>query len=232
MGAWICEASEGGAGAAAAKRKDGLSFRSSGIAERMSRCIPSRRWTRNTATVAIFEALLGPLPRNTVRHSSRNTSAVGQSGQETAGREQRRVGGNISDAAPRLGPARPARSNLIRVLGQQDVTRTRSPRSRFGVRLVRFPSGNLACARNRCESEKGVAGKEQRWGGHSDAAPYPEMLGRRRTQAGEIIRTDSQRNVSRGNRVGWAIFRGRAPHPILKFFGAPRPSGWDPSVAT
>ena len=25
-----------------------------------------------------------------------------------------------------------------------------------------------------------------------------------------IIRADSRRNVSRGNRVGWAIFRGRA----------------------
>ena len=92
MGAWICEASEGGAGAAAAKRKDELSFRSSGIAERMSRCIP----------VAIFEALLGPLPRNTVRHSSRNASAVGQSGQETAGREQRRVGGTSPTLLPGL----------------------------------------------------------------------------------------------------------------------------------
>ena len=54
-------------------------------------------------------------------------------------------GENISDIAPWLDPARPARLNLIRVLGQQDFTRTHSPRSRFGVRLVRFPSGNLAC---------------------------------------------------------------------------------------
>jgi hypothetical protein len=35
----------------------------------------------------IFEALLWPLLRNTVRHSSRNTAAVGQSGQEIAGAE-------------------------------------------------------------------------------------------------------------------------------------------------
>ena len=31
-------------------------------------------------------------------------------------------GENISDIAPWLDPARPARLNLIRVLGQQDVT--------------------------------------------------------------------------------------------------------------
>jgi hypothetical protein len=76
---------------------------------------------------------------------------------EVEGKSGAGSGGNISDAAPRLGPARPARLNLIRVLGQQDVTRTRSPRSRFGVRLVRFPSGNLACARGRC-----LGGKELR----------------------------------------------------------------------
>ena len=70
--------------------------------------------------------------------------------------------GNISDAAPRLGPARPARFNLIRVSGQQDVTRPRSPRSGFGSGWFGFRGGNLACARNRRESGKGVAGKEQR----------------------------------------------------------------------
>src|SRR5262249_15210640 len=58
-------------------------------------------------------------------------------------------------------------------------------------------------------------------GGHSDAALYPEMLGRRRTQAGVIIRTDSQRNVSRGNRVGWAIFAAKLSTRFLKFFGTP-----------
>ena len=72
--------------------------------------------------------------------------------------------------------------------------------------------------------------------GDPDAALYPEMLGRRRTQAGVIIRTDSQRNVSRGNRVGWAIFRGRAPRRFLIFC---HPSGhpkgtqqWQTSILT
>ena len=39
------------------------------------------------------------------------------------GGKRRRVGGIISDAAPRLSPARPARFNLICVLGHQGVTR-------------------------------------------------------------------------------------------------------------
>jgi len=58
-------------------------------------------------------------------------------------------------------------------------------------------------------------------GGTSPTRSVPEMLGRRRTQAGVIIRTDSQRNVSRGNRVGWAIFRGQASHPIFEIFCHP-----------
>ena len=74
--------------------------------------------------------------------------------------------------------------------------------------------------RDAVEREEGAApGYGQ---GDPDAALYPEMLGRRRTQAGVIIRTDSQRNVSRGNRVGWAIFRGQAPHPIFEIFATPR----------
>ena len=47
------------------------------------------------------------------------------------------------------------------------------------------------------------------------------MLGRRRTQASMIIHTDSQRDVSRGNRVGRAISRGQAPHPISEIFRHP-----------
>ena len=58
-------------------------------------------------------------------------------------------------------------------------------------------------------------------GGNPNAALYPEMLGRRRTQAGVIIRTDSQRNVSRDNRVGWAISRGQAPQSISRIFRHP-----------
>ena len=61
------------------------------------------------------------------------------------------------------------------------------------------------------------------------------MLGRRRTQAGVIIRTDSQRNVSRGNCVGWAISRGQAPHPIFEIFRHPSghrmgPAPWQTSI--
>jgi hypothetical protein len=45
-----------------------------------------------------------------------------------AGEEAAPGWGDISDAAPGHGPAHPARFNLIRVLGQKDVTRPRSPR--------------------------------------------------------------------------------------------------------
>jgi hypothetical protein len=166
----------------------------------------SPRRTRNTATVFCRRpsATAGATRFGVVTAASERRSGAGS-------------GGNISDAAPRLGPVRPARSNLIRVLGQQDVTRTRSPRSRVRVRLVRFPSSNQACARNRWESEKGVAGQEQRRGGHSDAAL---LLGGRRTQAGAIIRTAVSEMSSRVTApVG--LFRGQAPHPILEFFGTP-----------
>ena len=77
-------------------------------------------------------------------------------------------GENISDIAPWLDPARPARLNLIRVLGQQDFTRTHSPRSRFGVRLVRFPSGNLACTRGRCLGGKELRRAEEAPSWHRD----------------------------------------------------------------
>ena len=65
--------------------------------------------------------------RNTIRHSS------GDGSSDTARprtRDKRAApgGGNISDGALRLGPARPARFNLIGVLGQSDVVHTRSPR--------------------------------------------------------------------------------------------------------
>jgi hypothetical protein len=69
---------------------------------------------------------------------------------------------------------------------------------------------------------KEAAAKERRRGGHSDAAPLPEMLGRtRRTQAGVIIRTDSQRNVSRDNRVGWAISAAKLP---IRFWAPAAPA--------
>ena len=59
------------------------------------------------------------------------------------------------------------------------------------------------------------------------------MLGRRRTQAGVIISTDSQRNVSRGNRVGWAIFFcGQLPTRFFENFRHPSAIWMRPSVAT
>jgi len=126
--------------------------------------------------------------------------------------------GDISDAAPRLGPARPVQS-YTRLGSTRCHSHALASIPRWG-RPVWLP--RPACARNRCESEKGVAGKEQRRGGHSDAALYPEMLGRRRTQAGVIIRTDSQRNVSRGNRALVGLFpAAKLPTRFLKFFGTP-----------
>ena len=102
--------------------------------------------------------------------------------------------GDISDAAPRLGPARPARFNLIRVSGQQDVTRTRSPRSRVGA--GRFGFRGRHARETVVRAREGVAGKGQHPGGNSDAALYPEMLGRRRrTQFGVIIRTDEMSSL-------------------------------------
>ena len=129
-------------------------------------------------------------------------------------------GENISDIAPWLDPARPARLNLIRVLGQQDFTRTHSPRSRFGVRLVRFPSGNLACRETVVRARRELQARSS--AGQDIPTPLctPEAW-EEENQAGVIIRTDSQRNVSRGNRVCWAIFRGQALHPIFEIFRHP-----------
>jgi hypothetical protein len=137
-----------------------------------------------------------------IRHSSRNI-ALGSHGGERM-RKRRRVWGEHLRRRSQARPGTPSPAQSHTRLGSTRCHSHALASIPLGVRLVRFPSGNLACARNRCESGKGVAGKEQRRGGHSDAALYPEMLGRRRTQAGLIIHTDSQRNVSRGNRVAHA----------------------------
>ena len=76
-----------------------------------------------------------------------------------------------------LGPARPARFDLIRLLGQQDVTRTRSPRSRFGVRLVRFPSGNLACAETVVRARRELQGRSSAGEGIPTPLCTPRCLG-------------------------------------------------------
>jgi hypothetical protein len=136
-----------------------VSFRSSGIAERMSRRIPLSPVDAQHCNSRDFRSAFGVAasqhsPPQRPRHVAGRAIPPGNRGKRAAP-----GWGDISDAAPRLGPARPARFNLIPVSGQQDVTRTRSPRSRLGVRLVRLPSGHLACARNRYESEKEVAGK-------------------------------------------------------------------------
>jgi hypothetical protein len=105
-------------------------------------------------------------------------------------------------------------------------------RSAFGPpprNTVRDSTRNTSAGR---AIRPGNRGKEQRRGGHSDAALYPEMLGRRRTQAGVIIRTDSQRNVSRGNRALVGLFpAAKLPTRFLKFFGTPRAIGWGPIAA-
>jgi len=94
-------------------------------------------------------------------------------------------------------------------------------RSAFGPpprNTVRDSTRNTSAGR---AIRPGNRGKEQRRGGHSDAALYPEMLGRRRTQAGVIIRTDSQRNVSRGNRLVRIFPAAQGPHPISEIFRHP-----------
>src|SRR5262249_45595128 len=62
-----------------------------------------------------------------IRHSSR-TASLGATPARISGKGAAPgFGGNIPDAAHRLGPARPARSHLIRVPDQADVTRTGAP---------------------------------------------------------------------------------------------------------
>ena len=162
-----------------------------------------------------FAGLLGALSA-TRSGTAGAPSPLGCNGGERE-RKRRRVWG---EHLRRRSQARPGTPSPVQSYTRLGSTRCHSHAlasiPRWG-RPVWLP--RPACARNRCESEKGVAGKEQRRGGHSDAALYREMLGRRRTQAGAIIRTDSQRNVSRGNR---AIFRGQAPHPIFEIFATPR----------
>ena len=65
---------------------------------------PSPPVRRATLQQSRSRGVLGPPLRSTLRHSSRKGS-----GHSTAkrGKERRRVRGNISDADPRLGPARP-----------------------------------------------------------------------------------------------------------------------------
>jgi hypothetical protein len=158
-----------------------------GLQGRTCRVTPSPFVDAQHCNSLDFAGLLRAAP------ATRSATAAALVSQNRSAREKKRrqVGGHLR----RRSQARPGTPSPVQSYTRLGSTRCHSqapPRSRFGGRLVWFPSGNLAGARNRCESEKGVARKEQRRGGHSDAALYPEMLGRRRTQAGVIIRTDSQ----------------------------------------
>jgi hypothetical protein len=88
-----------------------------------------------------FAGFLGRPLRSTIRHSGRDASG-GEAGEEAAPG----FVGNISDAARRLGPARPARFDLIPGPGQLDVTHARSPQGsdfgtgRFAFRAVSWPA--------------------------------------------------------------------------------------------
>ena len=167
------------------RRFDQVGSRKPGRAE----APPSPRWTRNTATVVILRGFWVPSPPHDLAQQAHHRPWVATAESERGSGAG--SGGNISDAAPRLGPGTPSPAQSYARLGSKRCPSQALASSRLGVRLVGFPSGNLACARNRCESGKGVAGKEQRRGGHSDAALYPEMLGRRRTQAGLICNSSN-----------------------------------------
>jgi hypothetical protein len=70
-----------------------------------------------------MQALEAAASRNTIRHGSRNTP-MAPHGRETGGRSGAGCGGHLRHRSPfGLGPARPARFDLIRGVGQQDVSR-------------------------------------------------------------------------------------------------------------
>jgi len=134
--------------------------------------------------------------------------------------------GDISDAAPRLGPARPARFNLIRVSGQQDVTRTRSPRSRVGAGRFGF--------RGRHARETVVRARRELQGRSSAGEGIPTPLCTARCLGGgepKLARSYA-RTVSEMSAVGTALFfAAKLPTRFLKFLPPLGPSAWDPSVA-
>ena len=161
--------------------------------------IRRRPLARGTATPQQprFCELSGRPPATRSATANATGSVVQQHGR---GREQRRLGGHLRRRSKAWPGTPTARLNLIRVLDQQDVTRTRSSRDPTSG-LVRFPRGSRARGRGCCEDGKGSCREgaaPDLVGGNPDAALYPEMLGRRRTQAGVIVHTDSQRNVGRG----------------------------------
>jgi len=112
------------------------------------------------------------------------------------GGKRRRVGGIISDAAPRLSPARPARFNLICVLGHQGVTRAGPAVQRRLVGAIPLAVDANVARQGKFQRERGR--KSSAGGGHPGAALHTGLgpLGGTAKPA-PMLRTASQRNVPR-----------------------------------
>jgi hypothetical protein len=109
-------------------------------------------------------------------------------------RKRRRVGGITSDAAPRFSPARPARFNLICVLGHQGVTRAGPAVQRRLVRAIPLAVDANVARQGKFRRERGR--KSSARGGHPGAALHTGLgpLGGTAKPA-PMLRTASQRNV-------------------------------------
>ena len=101
----------------------------------------SLRLNRNTATRLISRCFRTvPQQLDPPQHTA--TSPPGSHGGERM-RKRRRVWGEHLRRRSQARPGTPSRFNLIHVSGQQDDTRARSPRSRFGSGWFGFPSTRL-----------------------------------------------------------------------------------------
>ena len=127
------------------ERGDEPSFRSGGIAKaRTSRGTPLSPVDAQHCNSRDFARAFGCPLRHTICHS-RRTIALGLQRRRAREEAAPGLGGTSPTPLPGSAPARPARLNLMRVLGQQDVPHRRSPRPAsgsgwFGFRAVIWPA--------------------------------------------------------------------------------------------